>query len=212
MQFLSRILVVLTFAIACFAQTWEVGAAAGGGIYKNVTATGPGGDATAGFKPGLAAGVVIGQDLYEHVGGEVRYTFRMNDLKASSGGQEVTFGGRSHAIHYDFLIFGTPRGAKVRPFLAVGGGVKVYEGTGKEDPFQPLSDIVILTNTHETKGMGSVGGGVKFAVGSRTIFRIDFRDYITPFPKTVIAPVPPPGKIGSIAHDFVAMIGISVRF
>ena len=49
----------------------------------------------------------------------------------------------------------------IRPYVAIGGGMKHYRGTGEEQPFQPLSNIAILTKTNDTKGMVSVGGGVK---------------------------------------------------
>ncbi len=73
-------------------------------------------------------------------------------------------GAESHAIHYDLLVYGGSGKSRVRPFVSFGGGVKYYRGTGPERAFQPLSNLVLLTQTSEWKGMITVGGGVKYAV------------------------------------------------
>ena len=41
--------------------------------------------------------------------------------------------------------------------------------------------------------------------------RLEIRDYITPFPKQVVAPAPG-AKLKGWLHDFVPMVGIGVRF
>jgi hypothetical protein len=55
--------------------------------------------------------------------------------------------------------------------------------------------------------MASVGGGVKFALTKNLFLRTEFRDYITAFPKEVIA-APVGVKYGSLLHDFVPMVSI----
>jgi hypothetical protein len=59
--------------------------------------------------------------------------------------------------------------------------------------------------------MVSVGGGVKFAVTSAIQLRLDVHDYLTPFPKSVIAPAQG-SKVGGWLSDFVAMAGLSFTF
>jgi len=99
----------------------------------------------------------------------------------------------------------------VRPFLAAGAGVKVYRGTGAEPAFQPLSNLVVLTHTTEAQALISVGGGVKFSVSKRALFRLDFRDYLTPLPSDLLA-TPRGSKVSGWMNDFVFLVGISTVF
>ncbi|MBK9168328.1 MAG: outer membrane beta-barrel protein [Bryobacterales bacterium] len=208
---MQALLVAAAMTGALQAQSWEVGALGGVGIYRKNTVTSPAGDGKTGFKQGFAVGAVAGQNLHEYIGGEIRYLYQQGDLFVESGSQEARFSGRTHAIHYDFLIHFAPRDAAARPFVAVGGGVKVYEGTGREVPDQPLARLSLLTRTRETRALGSVGGGVKFKVSPRTLVRLEFRDYITPFPKQVVAPSIG-AKISGIVHDFVFLGGLTFVF
>ena len=190
------------------AQKWELGVTAGGGFYTNATVTSPAGDGKVGFKSGPSFGAIIGSNPYRHVGGELRYEYRRGDLKVSSGGTQATFNGDAHAVHYDFLIHMRPAREKVRPYVAAGAGVKIFRGIGKEVAYQPLNRLALLTRTTETKGMASVGAGVKIQVGDSLAIRLEFRDLITPFPRQVIAPSVG-ANISGWLHDFVPMVGIT---
>jgi hypothetical protein len=165
----------------------------------------------AGFKYGLAAGAVAGHDMYERLSGEFHYLYRVSDLKVTGGGQEAEFNGESHIIHYDLVYHTAGRGERIRPFVAGGAGLKVYRGTGAERAYQPASAFALLTRTQELKPMVSAGGGVKAALTERLQLRVEIRDYITPFPKVVVAPAPG-ARIKGWLHDFVPTVGISVRF
>jgi len=193
------------------AQTWEVGGSAGYGLYHDVSVTGPSAAGKAGFAPGLAFGGLLGNNISRLVGGEIRYTFRVDDLHVSSSGQKALAGGQSHALHYDVLIHATGKEAAVRPFLAVGAGAKLYRGTGAEPVFQPLSNLVVLTHTRQSEALISVGGGVKIAASRRTLVRLDFRDYATPRPDELLA-LPPNVKSSGWMHDFVFLVGIGTTF
>ena len=197
--------------IPCAAQQWELGGALGYGIYKNQQVTSGTTEGTAGFGHGLAFSINGGQDLYRYIGGEIRYTHRTNDLKLSSEGTDVRFSGESHAIHYDLLLNTAPKGSRIRPFVAVGGGLKVFRGTDQESEFQPLNHLAVLTRTHQVKPLISVGAGLRIALSRNGLLRLDVRDYITPFPDEVIVPVPP-ARIKGWLHDFVPMIGIGLVF
>lgn len=205
--------VAMTLAVApgCLAQEWEVGAAGGFGAYRNASISAPAGSAGAGFDNRFAAGVVIGQDLYQHFSGEVRYTFRDGDLKLSQGGQKVNMDGNSHAIHYDMLFHLFPKSSRIRLFAATGAGIKFFRGTGKEYASQPLGDFALLTKTEETKPLISAGGGVKYTVNRNTVIRVDFRDYISPFPEKLFAAAPG-AKIRGWLNDFVPLVGVSFVF
>lgn len=190
---------------------WEIGGAGGYGFPRDVTVTNASGSAKAGFKPAAAAGAIAGQNLYSRISGELRYTYRFGDLRIKGSGSEAVFSGQTHAIHYDLLFFTNGREARIRPYLAGGGGVKVFRGTGVERSFQELNTFAILTKTQEAKGLISVGAGVKVAVSPRIRLRLEFRDYISPFPTQVIAPVPG-AEIKGWLHDFLPMIGITFGF
>lgn len=208
MQTLRAIFVLGAAAAGCFAQQWEVGASAGGSFPTSVPVTAPGGAATAGFKAGGTFGAYLGQNLYNHVAGEIQYGFIMSDLRVKSGGQEATFSGQSHVLYYDVLLHTGNRGARKQAFVSVGGGMRIFRGTGTEAAYQPLSQYAYLTKTQELKPMGAVGVGVKVAISSKLFFRAEVRDYITPFPTKVVTPAANASFGGSILHDFTPMVGL----
>ena len=212
MKSITKYVVVLPLMVVpCAAQQWEIGGALGYGIYTHQTVERSNAQAKAGFRHGLAFGIVGGQDLYRYVGGELRYTYRDSDPKLSSNGTDVRFAGEAHAIHYDFLINAAPKGSRIRPFLATGLGIKVFRGTGLETAFQPLNNLAVYTRVREVKPLISLGAGIRIAVSRHLTMRLDVRDYITPFPAQVIAPVPGARLTGWL-HDFVPMVGVGVVF
>lgn len=195
----------------CFAQEWELGVVAGYGVHRDVTVTNASGSAKAGFKPGLAAGAVAGHNMYPYLSGEMRYTYRFSDLRVKGNGQEAAFKGESHAVHYDLLYLPGDADSAIRPFVAGGGGIMFYRGTGKEVVYQPLNKFALLTKTQEVEPLISVGGGVKAKLSDRVILRLEFRDYITTVPKNVLAPAPG-AKMKGWLHDFLPMAGITIGF
>ncbi|MBZ5620444.1 MAG: porin family protein [Acidobacteriia bacterium] len=196
----------------CFAQQWEVGGGAGAGFLPGVPVTGAVGTATAGFQPGFSFGGFVGQNLYRHLSGELRYGFQQSNLRLDSGGKEATFSGTSHVVHYD-LVWHTNKkeDSRTQYFVAAGGGMKLFRGTGKEAAYQPLSQFGYFTKTQAIKPMATIGGGVRYALSPRVYLRAEFRDYITMFPKQLITPAPGT-KYGSILHDFVPMVTVSYEF
>ncbi len=208
MQTLRTIFVLGAAASGCFAQQWEFGVGAGASLPTTVPVTAPGGSATAGFQDGVAAGAYLGQNLYKHVSGEIHYGFMVSDLCVKSGGSEATFSGQSHVLHYDVLLHTGSRTARQQAFLSLGGGVRIFRGTGTEAAYQPLSQYAYLTKTQELKPMGDVGVGVKVALSAKLLVRAEVRDYITAFPTKVITPAAGARFGGNILHDFVPMVSI----
>ncbi|HSW50338.1 MAG TPA: hypothetical protein VLH09_09200, partial [Bryobacteraceae bacterium] len=141
--------VYFLFAALALAQEWELGVSGGFGFSRNPTVTNAAGSGKAGFKPGLTAGAVAGNDLYERISGEMHYLYRVGNLKVTGGGQQANFSGEAHLVHYDLLYHAADRDARVRPFLAGGGGIKVYRGTGGERAYQPANTFALLTRTQE---------------------------------------------------------------
>jgi hypothetical protein len=212
LRYLRRGVLVLAagaLAAPAFAQHWEVGGLGGGSFYTKKSVTSPAGTGDVGFKNGYVVGGLVGNDMYNYMGGELRYEYVRGALMVKSGGTEATMSGEAHAIHYDFLVYATRRGSHIRPFLAAGGGVKVFRGRGPDVVFQPLNRLALLTRTNEVKGLGSFGAGVKVRIGEHLGVRVEFRDFITPFPKKVIAPSIGASISSGIIHDFVPMVGVT---
>jgi len=209
MRFLGSLL-LFAFGPYCFAQNWAVGVAGGYGVYHDATIqNAAGASADAGFGSRFAVGAVLTEDMYEHIGGELRYTYRDGDPELSFNGSQVNMDGVAHAVHYDFLFYGTPRRSRIRPFAAVGAGIKRYEATSRIA--QPLDSFGTLSHAHQVEGMVSAGGGVKVALGDRWVLRVDFRDYMTPFPERLFRPVVTSSVHGWL-HDFVPTLGVDWTF
>jgi hypothetical protein len=211
MKTITLATIILAAAASAGAQEWEVGGLAGGGFVPGVKVTNAAGSATTGFQTGAVFGAFVGQNLYPHLSGEIRYGFMQSNLKLQSGGAKVTFSGQAHVVHYDLIFHTNRKGSRAQYFVAGGGGVKVFRGTGREAAYQQLSQYAYLTRTQQLKPLISVGGGVKVALSPRVFLRTEFRDYITMFPKEVIYPAPG-SKIGRMLHDFVPMAGISFEY
>jgi hypothetical protein len=191
-----------------WAQKWELGVGGGGSFYKSQSVTNAAASGAAGFAKGFVANAYLSHNMYRYLGGEIRYTYGRNDLRLSSGGAQVGFGGQSHAIGYELLVHSAPAGAKLRPFVAFGGGVKMYQGTGAETTYQNLSNLALLTRTQEWKGMVSCGGGVKYQVSKRALLRVELRDYLTQFPNQVIAPNRG-SNLGGWIHNLTPMVSLT---
>ena len=109
---------LMAVAPSAMAQKWEFGGGVGGSFYLSRDVTNGSTAASAKLKTNVASGVWLGENLGNKWGGEVRYDYQRGDLQLKSGGASASFSGETHALHYDILWHATPRGAKVRPFLA----------------------------------------------------------------------------------------------
>jgi len=191
-------------------ESVEWGVAGGGSFFQGKSVTAPFGSAQAGFARGFAAGFWGGHN-YCWIGGEIRYLFAHQPLEVASGAARADFRGQSHAIHYNLLIHAAPAGARVRPFAAVGGGIKGYRGTGTERLYQPLQEYALLTKTSQWKGLLVLGGGLKWTLSPRVVLRLEVYDYVTEFPEKVIAPAPG-ARIGGWIHNVVPAVGVGFQF
>src|ERR1039457_895255 len=117
------ILLLAAAAATSSAQQWEFGVVGGGGISRDVEVTGPGGSATAGFRPGAAFGAFLGHNTYSHIGGEFRCAYLQSNLQLSSGGSSVSFKGMAHVVHYDLILRTARKNSPVQLFAAIGGGM-----------------------------------------------------------------------------------------
>ena len=202
--------VALTAPAGLGQERWELGFGAGYGFSTSNKVETSTREGDVGLRPGPLFSLYAGNSFHRHIGGEVRYTYRMSDLKVSSGGTEARMDGETHYIHYD-LLFQSNRDAAVSIFAAGGGGVGVYRGTGRETAVQPLSDLALLTHTQQVLPVVSVGAGVRVRAGRLMSVRAEVRDYVGPFPKDVITP----GLRATIRgwiHTFVPMVNIGFTF
>jgi len=193
---------------AAMAQKWEFGAGAGGGFYSSQNVTLGSDSATAKLKTNMAVSTWVGNNINEHWGGELRYSYQLGDAQLKQNSTEAVFGAETHTINYNFLMYAKPSESTVRPFLSAGAGIKFYRGTGTETVTQPLSQYALLTKAGDLTGVVSVGGGVKMKIGTHAWLRLDVHDYMSPFPKQLITP-----NFGASAngwmHDIVPMVAVS---
>ena len=127
----------------------------------------------------------------------------MGTLALSSGGTTATFGAHTQQFHYDMLWHATPSRIPHPSLVAAGAGIKLYQGTGAQVAYQPLSNIALLTQQQDLRPLVSAGGGVKFQISPHVQLRLDVHDYLTPFPKNVITPNAG-AKVGGWLHGFRA--------
>jgi hypothetical protein len=193
------------------AQQREIGILGGGGFSKGLSITGAPISASAGWQPGPAVGILVGQDLYSHWSGEIRYLFEQREFHLASGGSTAGFSGQAHALHYDLVYQRRTSDSRVRPYVAAGGGVKIFRGTGPETAYRPLMEDAYLTRTQEFKAMLTVGGGLKVEISNRMMLRVEVRDQITRFPNQIVAAAPG-RKTDGWLHDLVPSVGLSWRF
>lgn len=202
---------LIGLAPCALAQKWEFGGGIGGSFYPSRDISNSSTTASAGIRTSIASGVWLGENAHGRWGGEIRYDYQMGDFSLERGATSATLTGQSHALHYDVLWHATKRGSKVRPFLAAGAGIKVYRATGEPGVVQPLSQYALLTKGDELKALLSLGAGVKWQIANSLQLRLEVHDYITPFPKELIAP-----NVGSTApgilQNIVPMLAIAYTF
>ena len=210
---LSRLSAVLALILspACLAQSWEFGAASGYGWHYDSTISNAGQSARAGFHPGLAVGVVFGENMYNYIGGEVRYLFRWGSPDLQYQGTRATTNGYSNLLTYDLLVHMRPKDSRLRPYAAGGAGIKIYTGTTAQLITQPLARFALLLPVTEVEPAISAGGGLKYQVARHVLLRADFRAYMTPLPNELFRTTTA-SSIRGWVFDFVPQVGISYTF
>ena len=193
------------------AQNWEVGAVGGLGYSPLLTLKNSAAGASAGLASGGLFGVYAGEDTRKYFGGEVNYLYRISDFKLENSSVSAKFAGHTHLITGDLLFHFKPKGARLRPYVSAGGGIKVLQGTGQESAKQPLGNFAALTATKELLPVGEVGVGVKYRLTNRIRLRFQLRDYINNSPNEVIAPAPG-ARFEGIMHDLAATGGIGITW
>jgi outer membrane protein W len=187
----TRMLMACALAVlapAAIAQSWELGGGLGGSFFTTQDVVNSGKTAQASLSNDIAGAVWLGNSSHRRWGGEVRLDYERGDLKLESGSTTALFPAEVYSMHYDLLFHFRPVGSKVRPYIAGGGGVRFYRGTGTESAVQPLSQFAFLTKTNELKPLISFGAGIKWQINRSLQFRIEAHDFMTTVPTEVIAP------------------------
>jgi opacity protein-like surface antigen len=111
-----------------------------------------------------------------HFGHEVQYAYNRTHLLCATdicGGTTTDLGGMAiHMGGYNFLVYATPEGSRIRPFATGGVLFANYVPPGSS----------ASSGGGQTKFGFSYGGGVKIKVTSLFGFRIDVRQATTPKP------------------------------
>jgi hypothetical protein len=206
----ATMLLLVVSAAAAEDHGWQIGGAGGYGFYHNGSVFSSNGQAETGVRDRFAFGFFLDQDLYQHLGGEIRYTYQDGDFFLSAGGRRADIQSHSHTIHYDLLLEPARRASAIRPYLAVGGGAKQYVTNSAPSGDPTLRNIAVFRQTSEFKPVLSVGGGVKARMGRYVVVRFDFRDYMTAFPDKIVRPAG--GGVRGLLHQFTPMVGIGFAF
>jgi len=196
------------FAPCLMAQRWEVGGGVGGGFYTSQDVSLAGSSVSANLSSNLEGSAWLGNNGINKWGGELRFDYQLGDLALNGQGQSASFAARSYGMHYDMLYHFTPNGSRIRPYVALGAGIKIYQGTGAPVAYQPLYQYALLSTGQDLVPMISGGAGVKMQLASHLQLRIEVHDYATPFPKQVITPNEG-AKVGGWLMDFVPSVGLS---
>jgi opacity protein-like surface antigen len=206
-----KLAVLIFFAGAAFAQRYEIGAEIGYGIYRDGTIFSGSEAAQAGIRNRFAAGILIGEDFSEYVSGEYRYLYHDGHPFLQAPGVNTDIQGQSHTLTAEMLFHFKKREHRWRPFLAGGAGGKEYVIAGPAPSPQPIPQIASLTTNDVWKAVFGVGGGVKFRVVPHMLLRVEFRDYLTTFPRQQIVPAPNNTARG-IFQQFTPLFGVSYTF
>jgi hypothetical protein len=193
------------------AQNWEIGGGAGYGVYRNATISGPAGSADAGIRNAYSVTGVVGEDLFEHLSGDIRYLYQAGNMFLQSGSARGEVSGYSHTFTYDALLHLNPRKSRFRPFAALGAGAKYFGTSGNTPKPQPAPAIAGLTTQSQWEPVFDFGGGVKYRVTDHLVVRGDVRDYISIFPNRLFVPTGG-AKQSGVLQQFTPLFGVGYTF
>jgi opacity protein-like surface antigen len=171
-------LLLVGSATVALAQMGEVSLSLGKSIMRNnslgstIDALGAAVNAPLDANLHLALRMTINNSRF--FGHEFGYAYNRSSLKV--GGQSI--GMPIHQGFYDFLLYATKEGTKVRPFAAGGVGFSSF--------FPPGASV--FSGNGVTKFGFNYGAGIKVRVSDSFLIRLDARDYTTGKPDFGISP------------------------
>lgn len=210
MRLILLVLVLAVYSITCSAQEWEFGGGAGYSWPLNVGVSGGTNSGHAGLAPRLAFGVVFDENMYNYIGGEAQYLFRVGGTQLHANGITETAAGYSNTLVYNLMVHFKPRESKFRPFVAAGGGIRIYTNSSSFLP-QPLAGVALLFRGTQVEPAISFDGGLKYMLPRHVQARLDLRVYTSPTPGDLLRPIGVT-RIGGWVFDLTPMAGIAYVF
>jgi len=141
---------------------------------------------------GFAIGFRMGLNTQKFFGHEIGYNYNRTHLLLSGvdqGGMAV------HQGFYNFLVYATPEGSKIRPFVSGGPHFSNFVPPGQS----------AQSGGGNTKFGINYGGGVKVKVTSLFHVRVDFHQYLTGKPFDL------PGVSGKLKQNVISVgVGIGI--
>jgi opacity protein-like surface antigen len=198
-------------AVTLFAQERQIGADIGYGLYRNGSIYSSEGSAEAGIRNRFAAGIDLGYEFSNYVGGRFSYLYHDGHPFLQTPAAKVDIQGQSHALTVELLFYFKTRKHRWRPFVAGGTGAKGYVVAGPEPFPQPIPQIATLTTNDVWKLTFTVGGGVTYRLLPHMLLGAEFRDFLTTFPRQQIVPAPHNTARG-IFEQFTPLFGVSYTF
>jgi hypothetical protein len=128
-------------------------------------------------------------------GHEFGYAYNHGKLSFSTTPREEV-GMPVHQGFYNFLIYATPEGSKVRPFVAGGGHFSTFYPPGSS----------VFSGNGVTKFGLNYGGGIKVRVSEIFMVRLDVRDYFQGKPDFGL------GELKGWMHQLETSVGFAFVF
>ncbi|MEO7649640.1 MAG: outer membrane beta-barrel protein [Bryobacteraceae bacterium] len=173
MKIRSALLLLCAFATVAPAQVGEISLSFGRSLFKNnKLGTELGSTANYQIRDGFHMAARMTLNTKRFVGHEFGYAYNRSHLGLGGARVDDDISVPVHQGFYNFLVYGTPEGSRIRPFAA---------GGGHFSSFYPPGASVSYGNGITKFGV-NYGAGVKVKVTPIFNFRVDIRDYLTPKP------------------------------
>jgi opacity protein-like surface antigen len=203
--------VLILFAGTAFGQQYEIGADVGYGIYRDGTIFSSTETIQAGIRNRFAAGIIVGDEFSDYVSAEIHYLYHDGHPFVQGDGVKTDIQGNSEALTYDLLFHFRKRESRWRPYVDGGAGAKGYIIAGPAPYPQPIPQVASLTTNDVWKVAFSAGGGITYRLMPHMEMRVEFRDYMTTFPRQQIVPAPHNTARG-IFQQFTPLFGVGYIF
>ena len=183
-------LLFVASALTAFAQMGEVSLSLGSSMLRNKSLGSIGGvDVPSKSNFHLALRMTLNNSRY--FGHEFGYAYNRASFNASGTNYSMPI----HQGFYDFLVYATKEGSKIRPFAAGGAHFSTFVPPGGS----------ILQGSGLTKFGYNYGAGIKAKVSDSFLIRVDLRDYTTGKPDFGISP-------SGLLHQLVISAGLGFTF
>jgi hypothetical protein len=185
-------------------DTVELSVFGGGSFFKQVNN---------GLGTKLANGGVVGarvtENFWKYFGLEQSYSYSTNNLRFVTspipGWPAPGYGNRIHHWFMNPVVYFTPKGSKVRPFVTVGIGAADYVPTNDAKVIARSLDL--FNSNYKASALNSnlqvamnYGGGLKFHITDHLGFRVDVRGLLSRNP-TFMLPDYQTGGVYIPRHD-----------